>query len=63
DQKATHFGIDLSGLLQRIAAFRDNPDEQGYPELADIADRWENSIKQLNSESERGSARSGTDGY
>ncbi|MCP4126615.1 MAG: nitrite/sulfite reductase, partial [Gammaproteobacteria bacterium] len=63
DQKATHFGIDLSGLLQRIAAFKDNPDEQGYPELADIADRWENSIKQLNSESERGSARSGTDGY
>jgi len=59
---AAHFGIDLSELLARVQAFRNNPDELSYPELADIADQWENAIKDFNPESLKQAARSGTDG-
>jgi len=35
-----------NSLLKRITTFRKNPDEQGYPLLADEADRWEELIRQ-----------------
>ncbi len=52
----------LDSLLNRIAAFREYPDEHGYPLLADEADQWEAAIKQHGDAWADQQTRSGTDG-
>jgi len=56
------YGIDLPDLLSRVEEFHSNPDEQSYPALADIADEWEQAIKQNISEPYKQAVRSGTNG-
>jgi sulfite reductase (ferredoxin) len=56
------YAIDLPGLLSGIQTFHANPDEQGYPALADQADKWEQAIKESISTTANHAIRSGTDG-